>query len=127
VPTVPAAAPWQGPICEHSYGGFANRLGPQFVTAIAAALKPEDAALFRQMYASRAKDRATAWVLEIFLSPTIAYLYLGEWVLAIVSLITVQGFLIWWVIGWFATGSWTDSVNKRIATEIASQIRLMRP
>lgn len=99
---------------------------PASVASIIAELDKDDQSVFGQLYATRAKNRSTTQVLAIVLSPTIAYLYLGDWAMAALSFFTLQGFLVWWIVAIFASGSWADAANARIAREIAAQLALFR-
>lgn len=103
-----------------------NNSLPAAVAAVVAELAEDDRSAFGQLYATKAKNRGTTQVLAIILSPTIAYLYLGDWAMAALSFFTLQGFFVWWFVGFFASGSWADAANARIAREIVAQLTLFR-
>ncbi len=51
---------------------------------------PADSALFRNIYRTKQpKNVVVAWVLTVFLSPTISYIYQGKWGLAVIAFLTL--------------------------------------
>ena len=102
--------------------------GERYVEALAMQLpNPQDAALFRNVYRTKnPKSTTLAWVLTAFLSPTIGYLYQGNWALAAISFLTLQGFLIWWAVAIFTTPLEVVAKNKRLADEAFNQVMIGR-
>ncbi len=78
----------------------------------------ETRSIFHSMCASRKKSVVATYVLSVVLSPTIGYAYLGEWGMAEVSFLSLQGLGVWWVLGIFTAWSWAIQHNKRIETEV---------
>jgi len=100
----------------------------EYVAMLAQQFPEQDAILFRQMYLQKGgKSTVVAWLLTVFLSPTISYLYQGAWVKSILAFITLQGFGLWWVVSWFTMPLETMAQNKRAADDAMIQLRLMRP
>ncbi len=87
-----------------------------------------DRALFLNMYrASGPRSVVVAWLLTVFLSPTISYVYQGKWGLAIIALVTFQGLLIWWIISWFSMPTEVMKYNKTLADKAFNQLMVNRP
>jgi hypothetical protein len=87
-----------------------------------------DAALLMSLYQQKGgKNVVLAWLLTVFLSPTIAYLYIGETTKALIAFVTLQGFGVWWVISWFSMPMEVLAKNKKAADDALTQLRLMRP
>lgn len=100
----------------------------QYVAMLSQQFPEQDALLFRQMYLQKGgKSTVAAWLLTVFLSPTVSYLYQGAWVKSILAFITLQGFGVWWVISWFTMPLETMAQNKKAADDAMIQLRLMRP
>lgn len=78
----------------------------------------ETKSVFHSMYATRKKSVAVTYVLSVLLGPSIGYAYLGEWGIALISLLTLQGLGIWWVLGIFTAWSWAIQHNKRAEAEV---------
>jgi len=88
----------------------------------------EDQQLFWQMYRNKGpKDVVVAWFLNLLLSPTIAYLYLGKWALAAISLLTLQGVGFWWLYNIFSMPSQVGNLNRLLAEQAITELRLARP
>lgn len=89
---------------------------------------PADAALFHSIYRSKnPRSTLAAWLLTIFLSPTISYIYQNRWIPAAISFLTIQGLGLWWVISWFTMPSEVAKTNMRLADEAFNQVMLARP
>lgn len=73
------------------------------------------------------KSVVGAWILTSIFGPTISYRYQGEWVKALLTVITVEGLMIWWVISIFSMPIEVMRHNKRLADEAMVELRLARP
>jgi TM2 domain-containing membrane protein YozV len=109
-------------------------LGPaksaeKYVNSLADGIADEnDRALFLSLYKQKGgKSVLAAWLLTGFLTPTIAYIYIGEYVKAVISFITGEGFLIWWAVSIYTMPFETMAKNKQCANDALTQLRLMRP
>jgi hypothetical protein len=88
---------------------------------------PQEASLFRQIYATKGpKSTVIAWLLSIFLSPTVSYIYQAKWTLAVVSFVTLQGFFIWYFVAIFTMPFEVVAANKKLADEAFQQVSLSR-
>ena len=105
------------------------RRSEEYANSISAQIPdPNDGALFLSLYRQKgAKNVIAAWLLSVFFSPTIAYLYLGENMKALLSFITLQGFFIWWIVSYFTMPIEALAKNKKAADDALVQLRLMRP
>lgn len=89
---------------------------------------PDDRLLFTQLYRNKGpKDVIVAWFLNLLLSPTIAYLYLAKWGLAVISLLTFEGVGFWWLFNIFSMPSQVAALNKSLADQAITELRLARP
>jgi hypothetical protein len=105
------------------------RKAQDYVNMLASTLDNDrDRALFRMMYSQQgAKNVVAAWFLTAFFTPSIAYLYLGEYLLAALSFFTAQGCFMWWIISLFSMPFETLAKNKRIADQTLINLRMARP
>ena len=110
------------------FRGPAKRSEEYVKTLASRIADPNDAALLMSLYQQKgAKNVVLAWLLTVFFSPTIAYLYIGETTKALIAFVTVQGFGMWWVISWFSMPLEVLARNKKAADDALTQLRLMRP
>lgn len=110
------------------FRGPAKRSEEYVKTLASRIADPNDAALLMSLYQQKgAKNVVLAWLLTVFFSPTIAYLYIGETTKALIAFVTVQGFGVWWVISWFSMPLEVLARNKKAADDALTQLRLMRP
>ena len=110
------------------FRGPAKRSEEYIKTLVGSIADPNDAALLMSLYQQKgAKNVVLSWLLTVFLSPTVAYLYLGEMTKALLAFVTVQGFGAWWVISWFSMPLEVLARNKKAADDALLQLRLMRP
>lgn len=100
----------------------------RYVDSLALQLNdPQAAVLFRNIYRTKEPRSTTlAWILTALLSPTIGYLYQKKWLLAVLSFVTLQGFLIWWLVALFTTPIEVVATNKRLADEAFNQVMIGR-
>lgn len=113
-----AAAVWffRGP--AKAAENYANGLAMSFQN-------PQQAALFRQIYATKGpKSTTVAWLLSVFLSPSISYVYQGKWALAVISFVTLQGLFVWYVVAIFTMPFEVVAANKKLADEAFQQVSL---
>jgi hypothetical protein len=98
----------------------------KYVDGLALTLQnPNDAALFRQIYQTKGpKSTTLAWLLSLFLSPTISYVYQGKWALAVISFLTLQGLFIWYFVALFTMPFEVLAGNKKLADEAFQQVSL---
>ena len=110
------------------FNGPAKR-SEDYVNQIANGIHNEDdRALFRSLYHRKGrKSVLTAWLLTVFLSPTVAYIYLGENNKALIAFLTCQGAFLWWFISWFTMPAEAMAKNNAVADDALIQLRLMRP
>jgi hypothetical protein len=100
---------------------YVNALSLQFQN-------PADSALFRNIYRTKQpKNVVVAWVLTVFLSPTISYIYQGKWGLALIAFLTLQGLFIWWLVSMFTMPMEVMNSNKKLADEAFNQVMISRP
>ncbi len=101
----------------------------EYVNALSAQFPNEaDRQLFMQMYQNKGpKNVVVAWLLTAILSPTISYVYQGKWSLAVISLLTLEGFGLWWIISLFTMPSEVMNHNKKLADLAYADLRLARP
>ncbi len=88
----------------------------------------DDAVLFRQLYRNKQpRNVVLAWVLTAFFSPTVSYIYSRQWVRGLLSVATLWGFGIWWLVSIFSMPFEVMNINKRLADEAYAELRLARP
>jgi TM2 domain-containing membrane protein YozV len=88
-------------------------------------LTPSQIAVFNAAYARRRKDPVLTLLLAI-LSPVLLpfdRFYLGDWLMGILKLLTVNGFLLWWLVDIVTAYRRTMERNERIAMELAVQVK----
>lgn len=78
---------------------------------------------FKQEYERRSKSSVTAYVFWLFLGWH--YAYLRKWGLQVLFLLSLGGFLIWWIIDLFRVASIVRNYNKDLAIEIMKDITLI--
>lgn len=105
------------------------RAADRYVNELAASVtRRDDALLFRQLYRNKQpRNVVVAWVLTSFLSPTISYVYTRQWVRCLLSVLTLEGFGIWWLISIFSMPFEVMNINKRLADAAYADLRLARP
>lgn len=101
----------------------------RYVNELSASItRRDDAVLFRQLYRNKQpRSVVVAWVLTAVLSPTVSYIYSRQWVRCLLALVTLQGLGIWWLVSIFSMPFEVMKVNKRLADEAYSELRLARP
>ncbi len=88
----------------------------------------DDGALLKQLYVNKhPKNVLAAWLLTSIFSPTISYLYQGEFPKALVAFITLEGLGIWWLVSIFSMPAEVMRHNKRLADQAMADLRLARP
>jgi hypothetical protein len=103
----------------------ANRYVDELAESIT---RRDDVVLFRQLYRNKQpRNVVLAWALTAFLTPTVSYIYSRQSVRALLSLITLQGLGIWWLVSIFSMPFEIMNINKRMADEAYAQLRLARP
>lgn len=110
------------------FRGPAKAADRHLEAAIAPMADERDRALFRRMYAAkRPRSVLLAWLLTSVLSPTVSYVYQREWPKAIIALVTLQGFGIWWFVSIFTMPTEVMRHNKRLIDEALNDFELTRP
>ncbi|WP_298323704.1 hypothetical protein [Haloactinopolyspora sp.] len=95
--------------------------------ALAAIADERDRILFRRMYQTRQpRSVVLAWILTTVLSPTISYVYQREWPKAVIALLTLQGFGIWWLVSIFTMPTEVMRHNKRLIDDAFTELQLVR-
>ncbi|MGC8842521.1 MAG: TM2 domain-containing protein [bacterium] len=77
--------------------------------------------LFLSRYNAEKKDRTIALILSVLLGAYgVDRFYVGDITLGIIKLLTLGGFLIWWIVDLFLIMGRADEYNRQKAQEIAS-------
>lgn len=79
--------------------------------------------MFFDEYNRRKKSLFLAYILLLFLGWH--YAYLKKWGSQILSIITLWGLLIWWIIDWFRLPILVKNYNNNIAVEIIKDFALI--
>ena len=77
--------------------------------------------------ARRPRNVLAAWVLTTALSPTVSYVYQREWPKAVIALLTLQGFGVWWLVSVFTMPTEVMRHNKRLIDDAFTELQLARP
>ncbi len=101
----------------------------RYVDSLAASVtRRDDAVLFRQLYRNKQpRNLVLAWFLTALLTPTVGYIYSRQWVKMLLSIVTLEGLGVWWIVGCFTMPYEVMNYNKHLADEAYAELRLARP
>jgi TM2 domain. len=97
---------------------------PITVKSILAKMSDDEQAMFQSEFERKKKSTSVMVILAIFFP--IQLFLLREIVLGILFLFTCGGLGIWWIIEIFITPRRVRNYNKDIATEIITELRILR-
>lgn len=86
---------------------------PKIVQLKLADFTEEEKKAFRQEYNRKKKSRGIGYLMLFPLGWH--YAYVGKWGLQALCILTLWGFLIWWIIDWFRIPSIIANYNKDLA------------